>query len=187
MKDMNNLKQISLGVHNYESVNNGLPPAQDDLSWRVHILPYIEQAHLYQQFDTTQAWDSPKNKRFASQTIPQYATVGDGNTSPDTRFRVFVGPNTLYPPGKKPLKMSEIRDGTGNTILVVEAADRVPWPQPNELQYDRDGPLPDLGSPGRKGFLVAKVDGSVIFVPDKTPEAVIRGGIDPGDGRFFEP
>jgi hypothetical protein len=190
MKDMNNLKQISLGVHNYESANGRLPAAEGDLSWRVHILPYIEQESLYRQFDTTQPWDGPRNKRFASQVIQQYSSVGDTadkGSSADTRYRVFVGPGTLYEPGKKPMQMRDIPDGAGNTIFAVEAADRVPWPQPKELQYSRDGALPALGSPGRKGFLAARVDGSVIFVSDKTSDAVIRGGIEAGDGRFFDP
>ena len=80
-----------------------------------------------------------------------------------------------------------MKDGTFATIFIVEARDTVPWPQPRELQYDRNGPLPALGVPGRKGFNVAMLDGSVKFVTDKTSADAIRGGIEPNDNRAFDP
>src|SRR5271166_372859 len=65
----NNLKQIALAMHNYASANNCFPPAatytrdgKPLLSWRVLILPYLEQASLYNQFHLDEAWDSPNNK-----------------------------------------------------------------------------------------------------------------------------
>jgi prepilin-type N-terminal cleavage/methylation domain-containing protein len=52
----NNLKQLSLGLHNFHDVHLSFPPgALDDdtnsLGWGVCILPYIEQQPLYQQID----------------------------------------------------------------------------------------------------------------------------------------
>ncbi|CAN5158995.1 DUF1559 domain-containing protein [soil metagenome] len=51
-KCSNNLKQIGLGLHGYHGVNNRFPVGAnytDSLSWRVYILPYIEQQNLYDQ------------------------------------------------------------------------------------------------------------------------------------------
>ena len=186
--DSNNMKRISLAMNNYHDSNNHLPPAQENLSWRVHLLPYMEQSNVYRQFDLNQPWDSPANKRLASQRIPELVSVADAGTN-ETRYRVFVGPGTLYEPGKRPLSFREVRDGISTTIFAVEASETVPWPQPKELEYDRNGPLPALGVPNRRpqGFIVAMLDGSVRFVtPDVSPE-VIRGGIEPNDGRFFKP
>ena len=98
----------------------------------------------------------------------------DRGVMPGERYRVFVGPHTLYEPGAKPLKMADITDGTSNTIFAVEAAETVPWPQPKELQYDRNGELPALGVPGRKGFNAAMMDGSVRFVRNAVPLATWR-------------
>ncbi len=80
-----------------------------------------------------------------------------------------------------------VRDGLSNTVFVVEAGEPVPWAAPRELAYDRNGPLPPLGAPGRKVILVGMLDGSVQVVPDKTPPDVFRGGIEPNDGRPFNP
>src|SRR4249919_3311122 len=66
---VNNLKQIGLAMHNYHDVKNGLPPSaivdkqgKPLLSWRVAILPYIEQQPLYDKFKLDEPWDSPNNK-----------------------------------------------------------------------------------------------------------------------------
>ncbi len=69
---VNNLKKIAMGVHGYHDANKVLPHAGDDigrrkLSWRVEILPYIDQNKLYKQFDFSQSWDHPTNKNL----IPQ--------------------------------------------------------------------------------------------------------------------
>ena len=67
-KDTNNMKQICLAVHGQNDANGQFiaPYARDnrggvnrDLSWRVELLPYVEQGFLYSQFDTSQAWNSP--------------------------------------------------------------------------------------------------------------------------------
>ncbi len=66
---VNNLKQIGLALHNYHDTTNGFPAAaitskdgKPLLSWRVAILPYIEQQELYNQFHLNEPWDSPHNK-----------------------------------------------------------------------------------------------------------------------------
>src|SRR5262245_10717321 len=64
-----NLKEFGLGWHNFESINGHLPGNQLDgkgkalLSWRVQILPFIEQDELYKQFKLDEPWDSENNKK----------------------------------------------------------------------------------------------------------------------------
>ena len=169
-KDTNNLKEISLGVHGYSDTNRSLPPATGNLSWRVHILPYIEQENLYRDFNLDQPWDGPENRRLADITVRPF-TRGDAPVSPATPYRVFVGPGTLYEPGEKPLPRADIKDGASNTIFAVEAAETVPWPQPKELPFTPNGPLPSLGLPNRDVVLVLMADGSV--------KAVARDRLDP--------
>ena len=56
MQSMNDMKQIGLGMHNFSSTNNGLPSAaswdeakqQPLLSWRILILPFIENRNSTQ-------------------------------------------------------------------------------------------------------------------------------------------
>src|SRR5882672_4340583 len=66
----NDLKQLALAMHNYHSAYGQLPPAavRDKngkllLSWRVLILPYIEQDNLFKEFKLEEPWDSDHNKK----------------------------------------------------------------------------------------------------------------------------
>ena len=69
-QSMNNLKQFALAMHNYHDTNGKFPAASSFdkdgkplLSWRVHVLPYLEQAELYKQFHLDEPWDSEHNKK----------------------------------------------------------------------------------------------------------------------------
>jgi len=77
----NNLKQIGLAMHNYHDVHASLPPAashdDDDkplLSWRVHVLPYVEQNELYKEFHLDEPWDSEHNKKLIPRMPVVYRT-----------------------------------------------------------------------------------------------------------------
>ncbi|HLW65774.1 MAG TPA: DUF1559 domain-containing protein [Gemmataceae bacterium] len=66
----NNLKQLALAMHNYHDTLGHLPPAaskdsngQPLLSWRVAILPFVEEEKLYKQFHLDEPWDSPNTVR----------------------------------------------------------------------------------------------------------------------------
>ena len=91
-KDTNSMKMIGLGMHGHHDANRQLPPATEDLSWRVHILPYIEQGNVHRQFDMDQPWDSPKNRPLADTRIATYVSASDPPGFTETRFRVFTGP-----------------------------------------------------------------------------------------------
>lgn len=187
MSDSNSLKQLGLGAHTYNQTVDTLPPADGNLSWRFHLLPYIGHDSVHKAMNPREPWDGPTNHRFATTPIPPFVSKTDPAATADTRYRVFVGPNTLFEPGQPPLSVTRIPDGASVTILFVEANEPVPWPQPRELEYDRNAPLPRLGGPHSGGFLVAMADGSVRFVSDKTSPEVLRNGIEPRDKRGFEP
>src|SRR6266511_4847245 len=65
----NNLTMIGLGLHSYHDANGSLPGGFADktgkpgLSWRVAILPFIEQDSLFKQFKLDEPWDSEANKK----------------------------------------------------------------------------------------------------------------------------
>lgn len=185
-KDSNNLKQIGLGMHSYYDANGATIPATGALSWRVQMLPYIEQQSLHRQFDPDQPWDSPKNRPHANVVVPTYHSGIDAKDDPRTRYRVFVGPGTIYEPGKPPRPLiNGITDGTANTIFAAEAAETVPWPQPKELEFQQNGPLPQLGHPDRGVVLLAMCDGSVRAVDKKKLDpGLLRALITPAGGEM---
>jgi hypothetical protein len=197
----NSMKEMSRAVINAADNNAGLMPphaicdkdGKPLLSWRVAILPYIEQEPLYRQFNQDEPWDGPNNSRLIPLMPKIYAHQfdRDGAARGLTYYRVFTGPRTPFPdlkppfpPGVSPLRYPEdFRDGTSNTILIVEAADAVPWTKPDDLPYDPDKPLPKLGGHLKKYFVVAMADGTGRPVRQDVSESTLRAVIDPDDGQ----
>jgi hypothetical protein len=169
-------------MHNYHDTYRRLPPAavcgpdgKPLLSWRVLILPFIEQDALYKGFKLDEPWDSPHNIQLVTK-MPRIYAPYKGEPSGDgmTYFQAFVGPSAAFE-GTTGLKFSDFTDGTSNTFLIVEAWDPVPWTKPEDLIYDPDGPLPRLGGIIRDGsFRAAFADGSVHNIRNGTSEETIR-------------
>jgi hypothetical protein len=207
----NSLKQIGHAFHNYASDHqDALPPAaligkdgKPGLSWRVAILPYVEQENLYKTFKLDEPWDSPHNRKLLPLMPKVYAPPGGPQKGQEhlTHYRVFVGQGTMYPdkfrinfarearvvcyPAR--YNIGNIPDGTSNTILAVEAAEAVPWTKPEELEYDGKQPLPKLGAQNKRGFMIVLYDGSVRFVSGKIDEQKLRWLIEPDDGHWVSP
>jgi hypothetical protein len=195
-KSLNSLKQIGIAHHNYASMNAGqLPtticgPNQEPLlSWRVTLLPYVEHAGLYGQFNRDQAWDGPQNLRLLDTRPGAYWTPDLAPNSNTTAYRAFVGPGTLYPdPGyQTPYRIMTVPDGTSNTILLVEATEVVPWSKPEGLTVPASRLADQLGRPGKDYFLVAMMDGSVRVVKKTISDQTLRNAINPNDGTPLGP
>lgn len=154
----NNLKQMMLAIHNFESANQTLPTYVElkkkqqasGLSWRVHILPYVEQLELYNKFKLDEPWDSPHNIQLLDQRPELYKPVlgvGDTDAVPATHttYLAPVGDKTIF--GRdKPIGFSNITDGTSNTIAIVEVKPEhaIPWTSPEEYRYDPQNPTGKL-------------------------------------------
>jgi hypothetical protein len=199
----NNLRQIGLALHNYESTYqripvhgvgaNGAPLARPTdkplLSWRVAILPYIEQDSLYKEFRHNEPWDSEHNKKLIPKMPKIFAPVDKPGRPGYTHLQMVIGPNAMQVPGG-PLVPS-IPDGTSNTIAVVEAADAVEWTKPADVV------LPAKLAPGelkRKfggvtpgGFNAVMWDGLPLFVKDSVTERDLALALNPRDGMVLAP
>jgi hypothetical protein len=171
MTSMNNMKQILLAMHNYHDTHQHMPlQASRDadgrplLSWRVHVLPYVDQMELYEKFRLDEPWDSEHNlplsrnvpQPFVSRANPELAKEGK------TRFQLPLGEGLPASVDEK-LTFRLITDGMSNTVAVVEApADRaVIWTKPDDLDIDLEDPLRSLVGELGNDFLGAMYDGSV--------------------------
>ncbi len=186
----NNLKQLALAMHNYNSTYGTFPPAAHTdkdgkplLSWRVMILPYIEGAELYKEFKLDEPWDGPNNKKLLER-MPKVFGVGDKAGS-NTYYRVFHGKGAAFE-GAKGIKPEDFTDGTSNTFLIVEAETPVPWSKPEELEFDAKKALPKLGGLDKENFLAAIADGSVKSFPKTIDKDKLKAYITRNGGEVIE-
>lgn len=200
-----NLKFISRGMHNFaDAWREMLPPAalcdgngKPLLSWRVALLPYLEQVSLYNMFKLDEPWDSENNKKLIPYMPKIYLLPGSGDEKDGfTHYRVFVAPANAQ--GNHPIftrpsgptggalqnrfKINTILDGTSNTILVAESEDPVIWTKPEDLDYDDKKPLPKLGYFWKDATNVAFADGSYRTISRKVKETSLRLAITADDG-----
>ncbi len=180
----NNLKQIGLAFHNYNQVAKQFPAAVNrggkdksiPYSWRVAILPYIEQQELYNQYNFDEPWDGPNNRKLIDKMPAIYAHPGvDGAPSSrgHTSYFVFTGPSTIVGAGDEP-QIQKVTDGTSNTILAVEAQREIPWTKPEDIPFDPKAPLPELGGYTPDGFNALFADGSVRYIVKAIDPTVLR-------------
>ena len=192
---INNLKQIVLAMHNYHGTYNKLPGAaiyskdgKPLLSWRVAILPYVEQQALYQQFKLDEPWDSEHNKKLIPLMPRLYTPYTSGEQRKTmTPYRVFTGKGTLFEGFKKDIKFQDVTDGTSNTVMVVEGADQVPWTKPEEFPFDPKKDLPKLGGlPFSDRFHIAMADASVRSVNSEFDATIFRALITRNGGEVVD-
>ena len=192
----NNLKQIAIAMHNYLDANNAFPPAavcdkkgKPMLSWRVLILPYIEQDALYKEFKLDEPWDSDTNKKLLSKMPKVYVvpTQSEKDTAEfKTHYRVFVGNGALFDYLKGP-RIQDIADGTSNTVLVATAAEAVPWTKPEELAFDPEKDMGKLlGDAGLDRLQLALADGSVRAIPRGVPAKKLNAWITRAGGEVID-
>jgi hypothetical protein len=191
----NNLKQIALAVLNYaedaEAINT-LPPAfiadkasgKALLSWRVAVLPYIEQDALYKEFLLDEPWDSPHNKPLIARMPATFRSPSGAAQPGKTRYVTLRDKDSAFP-GKEAVRFADITDGTSNTIMAVEAdeAHAVIWTKPDDLEFNPKKPATGLTGQPAHGFLAACCDGSVHFISDTIDREVLRDLVNRHDGN----
>ena len=190
MQCTNNIKNIGLAIHNYESANGNFPPAytvdangKPLHSWRVLILPYLDELGLYKKIRLDEPWDSEYNRQFHDAKIPVFQCPSKGISGvlhwsmPQLRaegncyYSVVIGNETLFP-GEKTATLDDIKDGTANTVLVVERLLPVCWMDPNhEITFETAAEginqnVHGVGSAHTEGCVIGYADGSAHFVPD---------------------
>jgi hypothetical protein len=193
MQSANNLKQLALAMHNYHDATGRFPPqaiydkdGKPLLSWRVLLLPYLDQNDLYKQFRLNEPWDSENNKKLLEK-MPDVFAVPDTQAAKDheTYYQGFVGPGAVFD-GKTGIKITDITDGTSNTILFVEAAKPVAWSKPEDVTFDNNMLLPKVGGLYKNGFQAALCDGSVRMLPPSVGEETLRALVTRNGGEVIK-
>ena len=153
---VSNLKQIGLALHNYHSTWDCFPPASINgpdgkpwHSWRVVIGPYLESNSVWSRYHANEPWDGPSNARWIFPCRVYNCPTDHDDPSIFTNYVMVVGPGTAFP-GAGTTRIADARDGTVNTIAVVECVGLdIPWTEPRDLDFNRLSFL--LNDPKRPG------------------------------------
>ena len=186
--DSNSIRQICISSHNYNDTYRQLPPTNgqqqqtgNGLSWRVHLLPFIDEQQLYDQFRMDEPWDSPHNLSLLPLMPRCYQSVSIQTPLEEgyTLFQRPMGEFAFDLGNGRRRKLQSILDGTSNTIMIVlvDPSESVPWTKPDDYHFDPNDPRRGLAVNARGEHLVGLADGSVRTIPqqvnDKTVAALM--------------
>ncbi|MCA9246200.1 MAG: DUF1559 domain-containing protein [Planctomycetales bacterium] len=193
-KDANSMKFIALAMHNFHDTHGHFPPVasrgEDSkalLSWRVAILPFLEDASLYDIFDQKQAWDGDHNMDLVPHMPMLFGRGGD--TPPgESNKEIFVGEGTPFSINGEGPKIADITDGTSNTIMFIEVPDgkTKTWTKPSALRFDPKDPLAVLDEIPGDTVSVAMFDGSTRKLRKDLPADTWRKLIQHQDGEAID-
>ncbi len=184
-----NLCQIKLALHNYHETHGTLPPAyvadangRPMHSWRVLILPFMEQQSLYARYNFAEPWDGPSNIKLLNSMPSNFACPSRFSENPTnlTSYVTITGPGTMFPDAGS-VKFADVTDGLSDTLMIVEVANLdVPWTAPIDLDIRKmsmkvnDPKRPCISSPHPGGANVVFGDARTVFLYEGIPEASLR-------------
>lgn len=206
MQCQNNVHNLMISLQNYASTNDGqMPPAgsqPDDLSWRVRLLPLMDQSALYRAYQRDKPWDDPANGEFTKIWIkvlscPSNPNLNDSQGRYYTAYALMTGPGTAFD-GPNPLTLDDIGQGKGltQTLIIGEACGaNIVWNEPRDIDVSQERPgvnLPGKTRGTSNGWLstyhkdnvnIAFADGSVKSVSANIDPEVLKAlvSVDPAD------
>lgn len=170
----NNMKQIGLAMHNFVDSEGHFPPSvilpktgstSYPVSWRVRILPLLDEGALYARYKQDEPWDSPNNIALVSEIPRVYTTLDQDPASGLTVYQLPTNENMIggSPEGHA---IKDFTDGTSNSIMVlqVDHASAVPWTKPQDFTVDLNDPWKGILAPDVEGTWAAIADGSARFL-----------------------
>ncbi len=187
----NHLKQIGLAMHNYHDTHNQFPAYSKSesgrplLSWRVHLLPYLENAALYSEFHLDEPWDSEHNKTLIERMPQVFKSPGVKSSKPGmTTFQTVMGKDMLLESNGGKVAMRDVIDGTSNTAMAMDASSEFEtiWTKPGDLMPDLAKMRTALEERFQNGGLVLMTDGSVRQLRDGIDDVMLMNLFVRNDG-----
>ena len=195
------MRQHVLAMHNYESAHREFPKSDmNGLSWRVHLLPFLEMGHLYDQFNLDEPWDSPHNIALLDQMPPCYdcpsLALPPGMTVYQVPFS-RLNPNSpeqdfgwasMFDDSDHGVSFADIPDGTSFTIAILEVdqSAAVEWTRPADWEFDPNNSMHDLGNVHPGIILIGTADGAVQAISNDTPPEEIKALITRAGGEIVQ-
>jgi hypothetical protein len=209
-----NMHTIAQALIGYHSMFKCFPPAymadsqgKPMHSWRVLILPFLDRPDLYGMYKFNEPWDGRGNGKLGALKV--FVCPSDRSADPNhINYFAVVGPQTVWP-GNESCALDEIKDGTADTIMLVETANSdIQWSEPRDLTLE--DVLQGVNPPPGKGLTsyhtlspgffyedetvvnVAFVNGqqSVLYQnisPEKLKALLTKAGGDDADLKHYDP
>ena len=181
------LNQLQLVLVNYKFAHGHFPPAyiadkdgKPMHSWRVLILPFMEEGALYKEYDFNEPWNGPHNSKLADKMPSIFCMPSEPPSTSVTNIVAITGSGTAFP-GSRTTRTAEFTDGLDNTILLAEIADsNINWLEPRDLQVEEmsfavnDKQKPSISSSRHRGPYVVFADSirTHQVTPSLRPEAL---------------
>ncbi|MBL8891681.1 MAG: DUF1559 domain-containing protein [Planctomycetaceae bacterium] len=174
-------KQLAKALVDYERANRQFPPAafgdgsQPNLSWRVALLPYLNDKLLYTYIRRDKKWNEDTNIAFTIDSHPAFQSEAcpESKTSNRTAFVAVVGPNTVLQQGQSHQRRS-IADGADFTGVFLEVHESdIAWAEPRDITVDEAVRLiRNCRDP--RGLTVGMANGNTIKITPNATEESIR-------------
>ncbi len=187
----NNLKTLAIAMHNYHDTYKRFPaavqlgPKGTPRSWRVTLLPFLDELEMYDQYRQEEPWDSPHNRQVTARMPDVFRAPLDERDSQHTSYFVLSGPGAVFDEHKQ-TGFHHITDGTSNTIMLVESKQATHWAKPEDIAFEAEGPLPRVGGWYERVFGAALCDGSSLFLPQAIHPQNFRNMILKDDGQVVD-
>jgi hypothetical protein len=186
---MNNLRQIMLALHNHHDTKRSFPgqaicdsEGKPLLSWRVAILPYIEEKALYEKFHLDEPWNSEHNLPLLAEMPETYIDPSSGLVAAGgkTHYLAVSGPGTAFSGESKGKNFADFKDGTSRSVMAVQVDDAhaVEWTKPADYDVAANAanPTVGIGALHPNVFLTGFADGHIVATPlSITPEEFAAG------------
>ena len=173
-----------------------LPPRGPDdapqLSWRVHLLPFLGYQQLYDKFRLNEPWDSPHNVKLLEEMPEVYASPGGNAKDGMTRFQLPTSndrkSNYLYKHWSYSMTAS-ITDGAFNTYMLayVTSESNVRWTEPVDIVVDPADPVGTVVKvPNEKVAMMRASSRQIDWVDSKTNKELFNALLTASGGEYIE-
>ena len=179
--DLNRIGRAMIAYHNVSGHlpdNSPLNESEHPTSWRVKLLPYLDEAILYSQYRTDEPWNSDHNIELLERMPPIFGT--------ETKTQVLriVGYGTVFSDDRQ-VKLSNVKDDPSLTLFAIRTIDEqaVPWTKPVDSEFDDEMPFQSLIDGSKNSIEAIFLDGHASDISKDADADKLRSLVNPHDGK----
>lgn len=186
----NQLRNIGVALHNYHSEYGSFPPAVivdpetgHRHSWRIVLLPYLDQHAAFRQYRFDEPWNSETNLKLQDFSIFTAPCDDEAHKNHWTSAAAVVGQHTMWPEsGSQAIDdVNNVIDPLAQKLFAVEVTNSgIHWMEPRDLHFDTmnfridNQDAAGIGSCNKAGPLALLVNGRVDALDQNTDATILK-------------